>query len=1583
MANGGLTLAGSFVNTGLITSTAGFTLTGSTLTQFQAGTVAEGTLEASGGASTLVNTDIQGGEVLSTGTASFTTTFGAGATLDGSTFVLALAATLDVANDSSVTLLGTINTGGGVLATQATNYNSNITIDGSVALTGGGQIELGNEASNNITGENNTTLDTLTIVSATISGGGDIGGGTLALTNETAGVINGNGSGSELLITGLAGTFANQGLVEATTTGGLELRGVSIDQTVTTSGTVANAGTILAKGSSVLLTGGTTVRGGTLASAGGNAIHVTFGQTATLDGTATGAAASHATSNVTGVLDVDNDGVLALKGTIAGGGTISLNASNYGSYLVVTQVGATAVTVGGKEQIQLAGDSNDQIYGAVGTDQLVLLSATVSGVGSIDSLTLINKLAGVIDANSAGGALTIDTGSNASTNAGLLEATAAGGLFIVGSTITNTGTVLSTGTGVVHFDNSDIRGGAVAGLGGGVVVDFGYQNSTLDGSAAAVTVTGVVTVANNGGLTLLGSVVNDGTVLLAASNYATFLLVSGAATTLTGGGQVQLADTGNNGNPVIEGAAATDVLVNVNNTISGGGRLGNGQMGIDNQAGGIIDATGTANSLTISTGAAGMTNEGLVEATGPTVLVIAATTIGNTGTIEANGIGTQVDLTGGSDIKGGVIATPVATVGSVTGNGIVQVFTGNGATLDGSAGGVTITGTFEVDNNAYVSLLGAIVNDGSIVLAATNYASQMYAASPSVTLTGGGQIVLSDDTNNLIQSDAVTVDSTVTVFGYVNVNNTISGAGALGGGTLGFDNQKAGVIDATGGNALVINVGAGNTFTNEGLLEATNPGGLTAEAGLTIYATTIDNLGSSNAGVLWANGNSIHLQNNSDIEGGTLKTAHGGVIVVDFNNSATVDGSSSIVANTGTLEAANNAALYALGTIANTGSIVIAANNYQSFLVVDAATLTLIGSGQVVMADTVNSVIEGAVGADRLVNVNNTISGSGRIGNGQMALDNQAKGVIDATGTAAQLTLDLTSFTNEGLVEATGPAGLVIAGTTVTNSSTIEANGIGTQVDLTGGTDIKGGVLATPMQTIGSVTSSGVVQVLGQNAATLDGSSGGITNVGTVVADNNSVLNLVGTITNDGTLLVAANNYGTVLQIDAAAVTLTGGGQVQMYDSGNSIITGAAAKDRLINVNNTISGSGQFGDGSLSVTNEAAGVIDANGVSAALTINTAGNTFTNAGLIEATAIQASGTDELTIYATTISNTGSILAAGAGTRIDLTANAEIIGGTVGGTGGGYIEVAFGNTATLDAVTVVGTVEAGNDSALDLVGVISNTGLVLVAANNYSTVLQIDSATVTLRSGGTVLLADTTNSIVDGATATDKLVNINNTISGSGQLGGGALSIDNQAAGIIDATGTNAGMTINVGATGTFTNEGKIEDTGPAGLTIDATAISNTGSILAVGAAASITLEAGSDIAGGTFGSTGGGVATVAFGNAATLDGTNTITLVGTVQDGNDGSLFLLGSVVNKGTLVVASSNYRLDPVCRELDRHAQRRRLGGAGGQHRQHHRELPQPRIRWSTSTTRSAAAASSVAASSTSTTRPPASSMPTAASPG
>ena len=148
----------------------------------------------------------------------------------------------------------------------------------------------------------------------------------------------------------------------------------------------------------------------------------------------------------------------------------------------------------------------------------------------------------------------------------------------------------------------------------------------------------------------------------------------------------------------------------------------------------------------------------------------------------------------------------------------------------------------------------------------------------------------------------------------------------------------------------------------------------------------------------------------------------------------------------------------------------------------------------------------------------------------------------------------------------------------------------------------------------------------------------------------------------------------------------------------------------MINVNNTISGAGAIGTGGpgaaplTTITNETAGVIDATDATTALILDTAGaGAIINEGLIEGT-----GRAGLTIDATSVQNAGGTILAGKGSRVDLTGNANVTGGTLSSVGSGAIYIDSG--ASFGTLTSTALVRIGNGDALFLSGTLTNSGVI---------------------------------------------------------------------------------------------------------------------------------------------------------------------------------------------------------------------------------------------------------------------------------
>jgi hypothetical protein len=158
--------------------------------------------------------------------------------------------------------------------------------------------------------------------------------------------------------------------------------------------------------------------------------------------------------------------------------------------------------------------------------------------------------------------------------------------------------------------------------------------------------------------------------------------------------------------------------------------------------------------------------------------------------------------------------------------------------------------------------------------------------------------------------------------------------------------------------------------------------------------------------------------------------------------------------NAGTVAVGNSAQLDFDGVFANTGKITLNATSSIAEVLIRTGDGTLTGGGKVTLTDNGGNEIVGEIGTETLTNVDNTIAGAGQLGAGQMALVNQAKGVVDANGKTHALILDAGANTvsNAGILEATGSGGLVVSGTVVDNAPTgvIQAVGANVHVFLDG-----------------------------------------------------------------------------------------------------------------------------------------------------------------------------------------------------------------------------------------------------------------------------------------------------------------------------------------------------------------------------------------------------------------------------------------------------------------------------------------------------------------------------------------------------
>ena len=837
---------------------------------------------------------------------------------------------------------------------------------------------------------------------------------------------------------------------------------------------------------------------------------------------------------------------------------------------------------------------------------------TIQGDGIIGngSLTVVNEASGIIDANSAGNGL-ISTltlnGSGGIANAGLLEASGSGVLQLQ-TTVNNAGGNITANGGTVQLFGT-VEGGTLNTTAGGTLETVG--SAVLDGSTnGAVTLSKGSTYTSPFSSTtyLLGTINNNGSILLNGGSATNTYLALNANTTLqgSGGGTVTLNTTGaGGGNAFIEGNGVT--LTNVNNTIQGEGIIGNGTLAVVNDAGGTINANSAGNGL-ISTltlnGSGGVTNAGLLEATGTGVLLVNTGVNNAGGNIAANG-GTvellNATIQGGTLTNtGGLLETPNGYGGTILdGRSVAQ----------GGQGPLTIAGTYTSDFNSATTILGTIDNKNNIQLnggSATNtYLVVGSSSAPDVSLQGGGKVTLATTTsgggNAFIEGNGATL---------TNKNNTIQGDGIIGNSSLTVMNQATINANSTGSNsqALSLTLNGSGGIVNTGLLEATN-------AGVLVINNTVNNTG----GNITANGGTAAVVlAGSTVQCGTLNTFNGGTM--ETSGSAVLDGSTNgavTLSKGSTYTSPLSSTTYLLGTINNNGSILLNGGSATNTYLALNANTTLQGSG----GGTVTLNTTGAGGGNAfiegngvtLTNVNNTIQGEGIIGNGTLAVVNDAGGTINANSAGNGLISTLTlngsgGVTNASLMEATATGVLVINNTVNNVGGNITANGSAAAVVLAGGT-IQGGTLNT--------LNGGTMETSG--SAVLDGSTKGsltLSKGSTYTSPLSSTTYVLGTINDNGNIQLNGGSATNTYMALNGNTTLqgSGGGTVTLSTvasgGGNAFIEGNNLT--LTNTNNVIQGAGIIGNGSLTLVNAKGGTLFANASSQTLLINASGS-ITNDG----------------------------------------------------------------------------------------------------------------------------------------------------------------------------------------------------------------------------------------------------------------------------------------------------------------------------------------------------------------------------------
>ncbi|MDQ2860485.1 MAG: hypothetical protein M3T55_07130 [Pseudomonadota bacterium] len=263
-----------------------------------------------------------------------------------------------------------------------------------------------------------------------------------------------------------------------------------------------------------------------------------------------------------------------------------------------------------------------------------------------------------------------------------------------------------------------------------------------------------------------------------------------------------------------------------------------------------------------------------------------------------------------------------------------------------------------------------------------------------------------------------------------------------------------------------------------------------------------------------------------------------------------------------------------------------------------------------------------------LTNIDNTIAGAGVIYVNSLLI-NGAKGVIDANRATGGGLIVNGTIANDGLIEATNGG--------VVNLDTVDGSGGGV-ILADGGSVELSNVIGGTLETVGG-------SIMTMHDGVLDGATSVVNNRGTLrIMGSGGQTTVQGTINNTGTIVLP--DLGS-LEIGAAGVAFTGGGQMTFANFHGVETVYARQATTFTNVDNNINGTlnlgGLEGSPAFTLVNEAKGIINAN-VTGPMIVDTGANTVINVGLIEASA--AGGL----VVKSAIDNTGELKAVSASTLV---------------------------------------------------------------------------------------------------------------------------------------------------------------------------------------------------------------------------------------------------------------------------------------------------------------------------------------------
>ncbi|MEA1648433.1 hypothetical protein UAJ10_05335 [Nitrospirillum sp. BR 11164] len=1444
----------------------------------------------------------------------------------GATYLVgdALSTLVSAASGAYTGLSGTVDSGLGPLTATLGTDGANLLAVASSDYIGA------NAASLTLTG----TVDTGGIA-AYVADGASIG----TLVNRghlTAGTV---GAGIDVRAATI-GRLVNDGLIDARVSAATTQFGIRLG-TAATIGTVSNTGTILAhvgilsqsRAATLLSNGGLIAVGGSGFGIVNNATVATVSNSGTIAATAGGVGiynvgtvaavlnsglitVSGGTGNQYGILQSQfTMGTVVNSGTILAPEAVALVFGGSIGTLVNTGLIAGNIVNGTLNDsfsyggLTIAGGSGGTIgtFTGYAANSQGTISNTFSNVVFTSGALLLN------DAIDAAGHTVLNTGAG----------------ITLANTVRITGDYAQTGGSLSLSNGAQLLVSGAASLTGARVSlsSLPTQANYVVGAPTTVVVGGAgsdytgasITVAPQTGITLAGG--NDGTnlLLMAQSDY-----VGDTLATLTNGGSlsgatvVYIAATGSLGQLVNTGTLSGTILnlsahdlsimggtagtvgvltggtiINTlaNLVLSGGLRLGEGvnvsghtlvNAGATLTVPGNIGVTGdyaqTGGTLVLGAGG-GLVVSGTASITGAAVIGTVAFSYANTyllgdvlTTLVSAASGTYSSLTG----------TLVGTLGGVTASigtaGANLVAVAGNYYINSNIGSVGNTGTATGRTAFYLNgALGTLVNSGTLTGTAVGISSP--------NNRGIGLL----DNSGVIDSDTIGIG--VGSIGTLLNRGTISARTAIIGSNFNsigaIDNQTPGLI--SGKTALYLNgtVSPIGSINNSGTILGQsyglyNSGNITrlTNSG-TIAATVTSGLAVNNSGSIGTFGNSgsITAVRSDMINSGAIDTlTNSGLIGGGTNVALRNYGTINTLTNSGTLMSTNGVGFYndrTVGLLDNGGTI----SSGATFALADSGTIARLANSGTITGPGFGVGIFNGGKIDTIVNAGLIKGGTALdifvgsqvdllVNSGTIAGDiynnfdpsNAGPGTLAAVltiagGTGGTIgTLTGVNLTNQGRI-TTRYADVVFAGGGLLLNDSITTNGfavrnIGAGITVANTVNITGDYIQMG-GSLGVAVGGGLLAVSGSASLT------------------NGQVQLVGAATNN---YFQGGTVGTLVTggagSDYADVTLSGDG------AGLSLAGVTIGKNLIAVVRNDYIGGtyASLGNtGTLSVQNGAAVYVAQTG-----TLGTLANTGGVISSVGSTAVANLGTIG------TLSNSGTIT----GGRVGLYNTGLIHTLTNDGTLGGLFA-----DGVIDMAVNSGTIGGAFDVRGTL-GLLSNSGTI-------GTRIYVE------QTGGIGTFINSIGGVISGAASGIGNAGSLGTLVNRGLISGAQYGVFfSNAAGTVINSGTiqatGAGGTALSGSFGTILNSGLISGANALSLTSQPDLLNNSGTILGDIQATSGTLT----ITGGT-----GTVAGTFSGATVTNRGTITVTSGNVVMAG--GNILLNDNVVVSGhTLINSGANLQL-------------------------------------------------------------------------